>query len=76
MTQNLGTGLLCVCVSITQKKIGRKDGPERFEIIINDDTEHGQAIQCQTDASIINNTNIQIPRVDTKISLVEFSDRF
>lgn len=53
-----------------------EDGPERFEIVIDDDPEHGQAIQCQTDASIVDDTNIQIPRVGTKVTFVELSDRF
>jgi hypothetical protein len=48
--------------------------PERLEIIIDDYPKHCQTIQCQTDTDVVTNADVEVPRIGTKISFIEFPD--
>lgn len=49
-----------------------KDAPEWFEVLGDAEPEHGKTVQAETDTRVVNDTDIEVTRVDAEVTLIVF----
>jgi hypothetical protein len=57
-----------------REKHDQANAPKRLQVLIDAHPEHGQAIQTETDAEVVHDTDIQIARFCGQITLVVLAE--
>jgi hypothetical protein len=72
--RNFGTGLLIVRKAPAEE--WQTNPPKRFQILVDTKPKHCQAIQAQTNASVVDDADVEVARICPKVSFVKFTERF